>query len=906
MRSSDKKFLEIFDSHSAVMLIVEPKSGKIILANNSAAKYYGYSKDELQRMTIQEINTMSPDEVAKMRILAQTEERNYFEFKHRLANSEIRNVEVYSYPIIFDDEQVLYSIVYDVTDMLIAENAVKESESQLVSFFDNTDDLVWAVDREYRLIRGNNKFQHIAEHFTGRKMAAGEYVFAKGLPEIHFESWRKYIDRAILKGERFRIEEKSTVDNETDFIEYLFSPIIGSDGTITGAIINGRDITVHKKIQEELNFKLQNETMLLQNLPVVLYSAYQNPDKDTVWISDNIKSVTGFSKDEYLSEPLIWRKRLHPDDYEKAMEAFANIGMSEKVNVEYRWKIKSGEYRWFLDIANVITKDTEKIYSGFFIDINENKLAIENKFETEEKYKVLIDNANESIYVVKDYQVVFANKMCENLTGYTHNELIGKRVADMIPLTDIERIRQHHNDLITGKSDTGNLISPILTKSGEIKYCRVNAVGINFDGGPASLNMATDITERIKTEELFNSRLKLLEASEIISIDELLVKTIDEAEKLTSSEVGFFHFIDENTESLDLKQWSTNTMNEMCSAKPYEKHYPMEKAGVWADCVRQNKVIIHNDFPSVPGKKGYPEGHAEIKRELTIPIIRGGRAVAILGVGNKKTDYNEYDVSSASQLADLAWDITQKKISEDFLRHSENNLRKLNDEKDKFFSIIAHDLRSPFTAFIGLTETIAENINSMTLVQIRDYMNRINNSAVNLFGLLNNLLEWSLNQRGLSNFEPKVYDLKKVIEESYEPLAESVKRKDINVSFNLPDDIAVKIDKSMFETIMRNLISNAAKFNNRGGNLNISAGNGKDGNVKIYIEDTGIGMDNDLLGKIFNISEKTKRPGTDGEPSSGLGLPLCKEYVEKHGGTINIESEQDKGTTICVTLPIGN
>ncbi|MDD5361134.1 MAG: PAS domain S-box protein [Ignavibacteria bacterium] len=1168
MKSSDKKFLEIFDIHGAVMLIIDPDSGKIIRANNSAERFYGYKKDEFSKMSIQDINTLAPGEVAEKRKQAAEEKQNYFIFKHKTAGNIIRDVQVYSYPMVFDDNQVLYSIVYDITDKLKAETELKENESQLSSLFESTNDRKWAVDTDYRLIKGNKKFLEYYELLTGRTLLKGESVLQDCIKEEINLKWKGYYDRTLMYGERFQIETTVKINEDKIFYEYNFFPITEDDGKVSGVVVTGHDITEHKKTRKKLNYKIQNESVLLQNISMALYSAPVNPNEDTMWTSDNIVSVTGFSRNEFKSKPYFWRERIHPEDKERVINAFTNIGTSMSVNVEYRWKVKSGEYRWFHDIANVIKTDTQEIYSGFLIDITENKAEAEEKRETEEKfkkifkysavgkaivdlngkflevndsfckivgyspeelskmffknithpedlakgyqfvkdlengkiefgyqekryihkdghvvwailslsimkdtkgvplylvaqiqditdrknvetllaereviyravvnsssdgiilqektgkiitwnegaeevfgipeeeavginslgikwdtfredgsqyppeehpsmitlktgkplrdeimsvknrndgtlhwisvntnplfrenensayavaitfsditerkeyidnlknseerYRTLINNANEAIYVVQNFKIVFANKMTEYLSGYSGDELIGMDIMKLVGKSEVDYLKKHHSDLLAGVLNNDTFTIPVITKNNNRRFIKVNAVKIDYNGSPATLNLAADITMKTRTEELFKARMNILEYSEGYCMDDLLQKTIDEAERITDSKIGFYHFVQDDMKSLTLQQWSTNTKNYFCKAIPDEKHYSLEKAGVWADCAREGRVIIHNEFSKVQNKKGMPSGHADVFRELTVPIMRGGKVVAILGVGNKETDYNEYDVSSVSQLADLAWDITQKKLSEEYLINSENNLRKLNEEKDKFFSIIAHDLRSPFTAFIGLTETIAENINSLTLSEITSYLNRINDAAVNLFGLLNNLLEWSLNQRGLSSFEPKDYDLKKIIEESIESLEESIKRKNINVSFVQQEDIHLKVDKSMFETIMRNLISNAVKFNHRGGNLNISAGYGKKGNVDICVEDTGIGMDDDLMNKIFNIAEKTKRPGTEGEPSSGLGLPLCKEYVEKHGGTISIESEQDKGTTICVTLPIGN
>jgi two-component system cell cycle sensor histidine kinase/response regulator CckA len=173
------------------------------------------------------------------------------------------------------------------------------------------------------------------------------------------------------------------------------------------------------------------------------------------------------------------------------------------------------------------------------------------------------------------------------------------------------------------------------------------------------------------------ARLRLLELAPGSSLKALLVATLDLAEELTGSQIGFFHFVDDDLASLRLQAWSTNTVARMCTAEGEGSHYPIDKAGVWADCIRTGKPVVHNDYPSLPGRKGMPEGHAAVARELTVPVVRAGRVVAALGVGNKATDYDDRDVADVLTLADLAWDIAARKRAEEQLARSEAKYRAL-------------------------------------------------------------------------------------------------------------------------------------------------------------------------------------------------------------------------------------
>ena len=246
------------------------------------------------------------------------------------------------------------------------------------------------------------------------------------------------------------------------------------------------------------------------------------------------------------------------------------------------------------------------------------------------------------------------------------------------------------------------------------------------------------------------------------------------------------------------------------------------------------------------------------------------------------------------------------KLKQDSLLLSQSNeeLQKLNAEKDKFFSIIAHDLRSPFNGFLGLSQIMAEELPSLTKDEIRDLAVSMQNSATNLFRLLENLLEWARIQQGLIPFNPKVVELLPIINESIALVLESAKSKGIEIAYDIPDDLAVFADSNILQTVIRNLVSNAVKFTLKGGKISLSAITTGDKSVEISIKDTGIGMNSAMVDNLFRLDVQTNRKGTEGEHSTGLGLLLCKEFVEKHGGKLWVESEEGKGSTFAFSLPI--
>lgn len=250
-------------------------------------------------------------------------------------------------------------------------------------------------------------------------------------------------------------------------------------------------------------------------------------------------------------------------------------------------------------------------------------------------------------------------------------------------------------------------------------------------------------------------------------------------------------------------------------------------------------------------------------------------------------------------------DITERKRIETEIKLKNDELTRLNREKDKFFSIIAHDLKSPFSSFLGIIELLSKNISAFTEEQLQLVIADMKNSANSLYKLLENLLQWAKIEQGQFTFNPKLENLLKVANDSISTFSEAIKKKNINMANKIPENIMVSIDLNMFQTILRNFISNAIKFTPKGGNIEINAKTKKEKIVEISISDTGIGMDEDMVTNLFHLNARINRPGTEGEPSTGLGLLLCKEFIEKHSGKLWAKSKINVGTTFYFTVSRG-
>jgi len=247
-------------------------------------------------------------------------------------------------------------------------------------------------------------------------------------------------------------------------------------------------------------------------------------------------------------------------------------------------------------------------------------------------------------------------------------------------------------------------------------------------------------------------------------------------------------------------------------------------------------------------------------------------------------------------------DVTERKKAEKDLLESKARLSEANGTKDRFFSIIGHDLKSPFNSIVGFSEILLEQINIKDYNGIENYARIIHDSSNRAMNLLTNLLEWSRTQTGRIEFNPEYFELITIINEVVELLNGTAQQKSIFISKKLPHDIPVLADKAMVKTILRNLISNAIKFTNPGGEIIISIEQ-KEKELIVSVADNGVGIKKENIDKLFRIDYSYSTLGTNKETGTGLGLLLCKEFIEMNSGNIWAESNEVNGSIFNFSLP---
>jgi PAS domain S-box-containing protein len=313
--------------------------------------------------------------------------------------------------------------------------------------------------------------------------------------------------------------------------------------------------------------------------------------------------------------------------------------------------------------------------------------------------------------------------------GYSPEELMSGLIpfSSLVYPEDLERVAFEVADHIAKGVDQFQQEYRIVTKDREVRWVDDRTVVERGVDGTVTYyqGVVIDITDRKRTENVIAARIRLLQFAAMHTLDELLEATLNEVEELTGSCIGFYHYLESDQQTLRLQNWSTRTKKEYCTALGKGLHYDVSSAGVWVDCIRERRPVIHNDYASLPHRKGLPTGHPPVVRELVVPVFNGESIVAILGVGNKPRDYTLQDVEMVSLLADFAWEIVERKRAEEALKISERKYRTIIEHAPFGIcrSTIEGKLVSANPAMAGILkyespEDLLENVNRSSIQKV--------------------------------------------------------------------------------------------------------------------------------------------------------------------------------------------
>jgi PAS domain S-box-containing protein len=526
---------------------------------------------------------------------------------------------------------------------------------------------------------------------------------------------------------------------------------------------------------------------------------------------------------------------------------------------ELNLKTKSGKIITVKDTVKTVKNNKNKIvyFDGIIEDISEKKKSEEALKESEARYKTLTEITIEGIIMHKGGIIIDVNPSAQKMTGYSSDYVKGKNILDFIHPNSLDFIKSKLN---TGY--TGSFEATIICADKSSLEIEIEAKNVIVNGDENRVVAFRDITNKKKYEE------------EILALS-TAVKQSPTSIVITNIN-GIIEYVNP----------------KFTKVTGYE----------YDEAVGKNPRILKTDHTK-----------SEDYKEMWETITKGKTWTGEF-LNKRKDGTNYWELASISPIIDengmtikyiaVKEDITERKKTEDALIKSEKELLQANATKNVFFSIIAHDLKGPIGNFTQVLNLLKDNFNDISNDDKLDYIHILSRLSLKTNNLLDDLLLWAKIQMNTLEFSVETINLKSLVSHSIEIVEEKAKEKNIEIKTHI-ENINLQINESSVKTVIRNLLSNSIKFSNTNSIIKISSKISKDSkSIEISVQDNGVGIPAEDVDKLFKIESSFSTYGTEKEKGTGLGLILCKNLIEKNGGTIWVESKENVGSTFYFNLPL--
>jgi PAS domain S-box-containing protein len=626
-----------------------------------------------------------------------------------------------------------------------------------------------------------------------------------------------------------------------------------------------RDITERKKTQIALEESELKYRSLIENLNEAVL--YQDNKNIIIFTNKRFCELFGYGINELEGT------NGYDLLYDKNDIEFINGKNNERVkgisdSYEIRLKKKNGDLVWCHINGTPYHDAAGNIVGSITIisDITEHKKSKEALSEYEAKFQAIFESSVDAIGVTINGINILNNPAFVLLFGYNDaNEIEGKSEINFIASSERERIMEYTKNRIIGKPVPSSYVTKGLRKDGSEFSLEVHVSGYKLGGEIYEIAILRDITEFEKTEKALRDSEEGYRS---------LVNTSPDAINVINLE-GDIVFLNQRTVEMFGYGDSDEVVGKALSSLIVEEE--------WEDAKEKINEIITYGYSGNIERRMIKKDGTVFPADINASLIRNseGNPTAIVAIIR---------------------DISKRKHTEEKLRKFAEEQAELNATKDKFYSIIAHDLKSPFQTILGYSEMLDKNIEELEIPRISEYARNIYESANETFNLLDDLLKWTGSQTGRINALPEIIYVKELIDSTTKIFRENADSKKISLTSKVTGDLFVSADRNMITTILRNLLSNAIKFTRAEGEINLTAEE-YNGNILISVIDSGIGIPEENIPKLFRVEKAFSTAGTEKEKGTGLGLVICKEFVEKNNGTLSVESTPGKGSKFIVSLP---
>jgi PAS domain S-box-containing protein len=635
-----------------------------------------------------------------------------------------------------------------------------------------------------------------------------------------------------------------------------------------------KDAIERKRVEAEVKDSEERFRMIFENTSdgISIYTEDSDPTKRRlVECNERYSFMAGRSREELLQlgSTLGLQMTLKNNANDNRLESLVS---GKSYQGTFSWIRPDGRENYIEYVGMPIKWRGQSYSIGIDRDITERKKHEEAIEKEHSLLRTLIDNLPNSVFIKdENYKKVLVNPMhvesvdlsvsrlginpMADILGKTDFDIYPKEIAEEYLIDDRKVIQD--GITILNKEEFG------VDKYGEHRWFLISKIPLKDKNGSIKgmVGITTDITDQKRTEAALRESEEKYRL--IFEHSPMGLLSFDENGVIVACNANFVKIIGSSYEKLIGLKLLTLPDSKIVAA--------VQKV------INGHLGLYEDNYSSTTANKITP------LRGLFAPMNVEGKGI-LGGVG-------------------IIEDITERKKNEEEIIKTNNELKRINSVKDKFFSIIAHDLKSPFQGLVGMTGMMAEDIYSFSQSELSDFSIKMHKNVKNLLNLLTNLLDWARMQQGTISFDPIEIILFKIVTQYVNVISKSGEQKDIGIILDIPQNHVVYADKEMLNSILGNLLSNAMKFTPRGGKITVSSNEAENNMIEIAVKDTGVGMSESLSEKLFKMEEQIGRRGTEGEESTGLGLLLCKEFVEKHGGKIRVKTKENEGSVFYFTLP---
>jgi len=600
---------------------------------------------------------------------------------------------------------------------------------------------------------------------------------------------------------------------------------------------------------------------------------------------------------EFLSSNLI-----NPDTFLNLVKELNN-----KTDKETLGTIELKDERIFEQYSMPQILDNEiigRVWS--FQDITDRIKAEKVLRESAETYRAIFESSSDGMFLMGDVFIDCNDSVC-TLFNCSKEDIIGKSPIVFSP----EMQPDGRKSSVSAKEKIENAFKDKpqrfywqhKKKDGELFDADVSLNAIVIGGKKVILAIVRDITETKRAQTIREVLYQISEAAYTASDMISLYKKIHEAVSLLMPVINFYIAIyDEKTDMVSFPYM----------VDEFDPPYPPKKAGngLTEYILRKGEATLIDEKLDLELREA---GEVELIGTPTliwlgVPLKVAGKTIGVIVVQDyhKADTYGEEEKQILVFVAEQIAQVIERKRNAEAIKKFSEELKELNATKDKFFSIIAHDLKNPFITIMGFSDILLADYNELSDEERKYYIEEMKKSADLSHNLLQNLLQWSRAQTGRIDYNPEKINLMSVVKENFNLLEKTAANKNIKFIHKISENIFINADAAMINTVLRNLLTNAIKFSFNNSQITLASENYNEKEIIVKVVDSGVGMSKNRVDSLFKLDTTNTTPGTANEAGTGLGLILCKEFIEKHGGRIWVESEEGKGTTFNFTLPKSN